>query len=220
MHVHVEVPETIDRVQIMNRLIPFLPLLLALSTSSPFWNGEEGGLHCTRLAVFSEWPRMGLPGLFESQAQFDTFVNRLVGAGVMENGSFLWWLIRPSNKYPTLELRICDSCTRVEDAVSIAALYRCLVRAVRRLPELNLGFGPIERAITAENVWQVQRLGTHAGLIDAATGTVISVAESLEAVLTLVEEDADALGCGKWAGAHARNRGRRLERRSPARDLR
>lgn len=198
MHVHVEVPETQDRVRVMNRLIPFLPLLLALSTSSPFWNGEAGGLCCTRLAVFSEWPRMGLPDLFASQADFDQFVSRLVEAGNMENASFLWWLIRPSNKYPTIEMRICDSCTRVEDAVAIASLYRCLVRAAIRLPALNESIGPLERAIAAENIWQVQRLGTQARFIDSATGALTSVSESLEAVLTLVEDDAAALGCGDW----------------------
>ncbi len=199
MHVHVEIPETIDRVRLMNRLIPFLPLLLALSTSSPFWGGEDGGLRCTRLAVFSEWPRMGLPELFESEAEFDTLVERLVTAGAMENASFLWWLIRPSNKYPTLEMRICDSCTRVEDALAIAALYRCLVHAVARRPDLNAGIGSVERAIAAENIWQAQRLGVRAGFIDAATGAVVSVAAQLDAVLALVEEDATALGCADWA---------------------
>jgi len=198
MHVHVEVPDGTDRVRVMNRLIPFLPLLLALSTSSPFWNGEEAGLHCMRLAVFSEWPRMGLPEIFADEADFDRFVARLVDAGNMENASFLWWLIRPSNKYPTLEMRVCDSSTRVEEAVAIATLYRCLVRAVVRRPDINAGIGPLERAIAAENIWQAQRLGVGARFIDPATGAVLPVGEALEAALALAAEDAEALGCGEW----------------------
>ena len=198
MHVHVEVPENLDRVRLMNRLIPYLPLLLALSTSSPFWCGEEGGLRSTRLAIFSEWPRNGLPDLFADQAAFDAFVKRLVDAGNFENASFLWWLIRPSNKYPTIEMRICDSCTRVEEAVAIAVLYRCLVHAVARRPELNAGIGALERAIAAENIWQAQRHGTKAHFIDPAGGAVVTVAEALDAVLALVAEDADTLGSADW----------------------
>ena len=198
MHVHVEVPDEFDRIRLMNRLIPYLPLLLALSTSSPFWCGEAGGLRSTRLAIFSEWPRNGLPDLFADQPAFDAFVARLVDAGNIENASFLWWLIRPSNKYPTIEMRICDSCTRAEEAVAIAVLYRCLVRAVARRPDLNAGLGALERAIAAENIWQAQRHGTTACFIDAASGAVSPVAAALDATLALIEDDADALGCTAW----------------------
>ena len=198
MHVHVEVPEELDRIRLMNRLIPYLPLLLALSTSSPFWCGEDGGLHSTRLAIFSEWPRNGLPDLFADQAAYDAFVKRLVDAGNLENASFIWWLIRPSDKYPTIEMRICDSCTRVEDAVAIAVLYRCLVHAVARDPALNAGLGALERAIAAENIWQAQRHGTKATFIDAASGKVTSVVDALAATLALVAEDAVALDCAHW----------------------
>ena len=199
MHVHVEVPDALDRVRLMNRLIAYLPLLLALSTSPhQNWCDEDGGMRSTRLAIFSEWPRNGLPDLFEDQAAFDAFVARLVDAGNMENASFLWWLIRPSTKYPTIEMRICDSCTRAEDAVAIATLYRCLVHAVARRPELNAGLGALERAIAAENIWQAQRHGTKARFIDAASGAVSTVVEALDATLALVDEDADALGCAAW----------------------
>ena len=137
--------------------MPFLPLFLALSTSSPYWDGEDAGLKCMRLAVFSEWPRMGLPEAFANEAEFDRYVSRLVEVGNMENASFLWWLIRPSNKFPTLELRICDCCTRVEDAVAIASLYRCLVRAMTR--RTDDAFDAMERAVARENIWQAQRGG-------------------------------------------------------------
>ena len=196
LHVHVEVPPEQDRVRLMHRLVPFLPLFLALSTSSPYWDGEDAGLKCMRLAVFSEWPRMGLPEAFADEAELDRFVGRLVDVGNMENASFLWWLIRPSSKYPTLELRICDCCTRVEDAVAIASLYRCLVRAMTR--QTDVAFNAMERAIARENIWQAQRGGTHARFLDAKTGALKSVADTLDAAAALCEQDAVALGCVEW----------------------
>ena len=199
MHIHVAVPEPGERIALMNRVMPYLPLFLALSTSSPFWRGEDSRLKGFRLAAFSEWPRMGLPELFSEQSQYDRFIARLVDAGVMENASFVWWLIRPSNKYPTLELRVCDSCTRLDDAVAIAALYRSLLAALHRRPAVNAGFGPVERGITAENIWQAQRAGIAARFIDPAGEGTVGVAEMLDAALALCAEEADALGAAAWA---------------------
>lgn len=198
MHVHVSVPQPEARIDLMNRVLPFLPLFYALSTSSPFWHGLDTRLKGFRLAVFSEWPRMGLPELFRDDAEYDRFIARLVEAEAISDASFIWWLIRPSTKYPTLELRICDSCTRVEDAVAIAALYRCLLRAVWRRPTLNAGIGPIERAICAENVWQAQRHGTAARFVDPAEGGRVPLGEALEAAIALCAEDAAALDCTHW----------------------
>ena len=198
MHVHVCVPDPDKRIDLMNRVLPFLPLLYALSTGSPFWQGRNTRLKGFRLAAFSEWPRMGLPEIFRDDDEYDTFVERLVKAEAISDASFVWWLIRPSTKYPTLELRICDSCTLVEDAVAIAALYRCLLRAAWRRPDLNANFGPIEHGVCAENVWQAQQGGTAARFIDAATGARVPVRDALEAALALVAEDADAFGCSGW----------------------
>ena len=195
MHVHVEVPDPDARIGLMNRLTPVLPVFLALSTSSPFWEGRASGLHGFRLAAFSEWPRMGLPEIFPDDAAYRRLVDRLVAGQVMKDASFIWWLIRPSIHYPTIELRISDSCTRVEDAVAIASLYRALVRCAVRRPEFNAGFGAIERAVCAENIWQAQRHGVGARFVDAAGGPPLSVAESLEHLLATVAEDAAALGC-------------------------
>lgn len=204
MHVHVSVPEPDKRIDLMNRVLPFLPLLYALSTGSPFWQGRNTRLKGFRLAAFSEWPRMGLPEIFADDAQYDRFVERLVKAEAITDASFVWWLIRPSSKYPTLEMRVCDSCTRVDDAVAIAALYRCLLHAVWRRPEVNAGFGPIEHGVCAENVWQAQQGGTAARFVDAATGQRVPVRDVLEAALDLCAEDAMALDCGGWV-AHTRD---------------
>ncbi len=198
MHVHVSVPDPSKRIDLMNRVLAYLPLLYALSTGSPFWQGRDTRLKGFRLAAFSEWPRMGLPEIFRDDAEYDAFVGRLVKAEAISDASFVWWLIRPSTKYPTLELRVCDSCTRVDDAVAIAALYRCLLHAVWRRPELNASFGPIEHGVCAENIWQAQQGGTAAWFVDAATGARVSLRDALEAALDLCAEDADELGCARW----------------------
>ncbi|WP_288586384.1 carboxylate-amine ligase [uncultured Methylobacterium sp.] len=195
MHVHVEVARPDDRVDLMNRLLPFLPALLALSVSSPFWEGRDTGLAGYRLSVFGEMPRTGLPDLFASTAEFERFVSVMKAAGAIEDASFLWWHLRPSIRYPTLELRIADSCTRVEDAVAIASLYRCLVRAAERRPDLNAALDGVARAVIRENLWRAQRDGVRAALIDAEAGRAVPFREAIEGLLSLVAEDAAALGC-------------------------
>lgn len=195
MHVHVEVPRPEGRVDLMNRLLPYMPLLLALSTSSPFWQGRNTGLAGYRLSAFGEMPRTGLPDLFGSMEEFDRYVGTMTRAGAIADASFLWWTLRPSVRYPTLELRVADSCTRVEDTLAIAALYRCLVRHADRQPNLNRGLTGASRAIASENLWRAQRDGVRANLINEEAGVAVPFASHLDAVLALVAEDADALGC-------------------------
>ncbi len=200
MHVHVEVPQPEERVDLMNRLLPYMPLLLALSASSPFWQGKDTGLAAYRLSVWGEMPRTGLPDLFRDAADYERYVATMVRSGAIADASFLWWTLRPSNHFPTLELRVADSCTRLEDTLSIAALYRCLVRLAVRRPELNRGQTGTARAITSENLWRAQRDGIHASFLDAGGGEVVPLATQLEAVIALVAEDADALGCALAVG--------------------
>ena len=195
MHVHVEVPDLEVRVDIMNRIQPYLPLLLALSTSSPFWQAQRTGLLGYRLAAYRELPRTGLPDLFESAADYQRYVDTLVAARAIQDSSYLWWVIRPSRKHPTLELRVADSCTRVEDTIAIAALYRCLVRRLSLDKTLNVGRTGASRAITDENCWRAQRYGIHGSFVDEATKRARPVAEVLDEVHDLVAEDARALDC-------------------------
>jgi carboxylate-amine ligase len=201
LHVHVEVARPEDRVGLMNRLLPYLPLLLALSASSPFWQGMATGLAAYRLSVFGEMPRSGLPELFAGRAEYDRFIEVMTRSGAIPDQSYVWWVVRPSLRYPTLELRIADSCTRLDDAIAIAALWRCLVRLAERRPELNAGIDGIWRGVAAENLWRAQRDGIRAELIDAATGGTAPVAARLEELLALVAEDAAALGCTAEAEA-------------------
>jgi carboxylate-amine ligase len=197
-HIHVSAPEPDARVGLMNRLIPYLPLFYALSVASPFWQGQDTGLKGFRPSAFSEWPRMGVPELFADQDEYRRYVTLMVDAGVIRDSSFLWWHIRPSEHYPTIELRICDAAPTVEDAVAIAALYQALLRCASRLPSLNGGVGPVDRAVCISNIWQVQQFGRDAKLIDTSTGDTRTVADLLEKVLELVAEDADTLGSTGW----------------------
>ena len=140
-------------------------------------------------------PRTGLPDLFADADDFDRYVATLVGAKVIPDASFLWWTLRPSIRYPTLELRVADSCTRLADVLTVAALYRCLVRLLVSRPELNRGVTGASRGIAAENMWRVQRYGVKATLIEEGRDEAVPFAERLDALLAQVAEDADALGC-------------------------
>jgi glutamate---cysteine ligase / carboxylate-amine ligase len=195
MHVHVEVPGSSDPIDLMNRLMPYLPLLLALSASSPFWQGRNTGLAAYRLSVWGELPRTGLPETFADTDEYERFVDLMVRTGAIKDASFLWWAIRPSRKYPTLELRVADSCTSLDTSIAIAALYRCLVRFAVRNPDLNKGLTGASRAIVTENLWRAQRYGVRATFIDEHQSRAIPCAEFLRTLTGQLAEDADALGC-------------------------
>ncbi|WP_374467688.1 carboxylate-amine ligase [Ferrovibrio sp.] len=203
LHVHVEITDPHVRIDVMNRILPFLPVLLALSTSSPFWRKHATGLMGYRLAAYDELPRTGIPDFFVNLADYNSFIDTLVSSGVIEDASHVWWAIRPSLRFPTLELRIADSCTHLEDTLCIAAIYRCLVRALRRLPDLNGIWRNHTRLLIEENRWRAQRYGTTEGLIDFNARRVVPFADIIEAMLALIAEDAEALGCMTEV-AHAR----------------
>jgi len=195
MHVHVEVPDLDARINLIMRLTPYLPLLLALSTSSPFWQGHLTGLSGYRLAAYDELPRTGLPELFRTKEDYDEYVGALVGAKVIPDASYIWWALRPSLPNPTVELRVADSCTRLDDAVAIAALFRCLVRALDRNRGINTGFDRVGRAVTAENKWRAQRYGIAATFVDAFTRAPITIEQWLGQVRAFIAEDVEAFGC-------------------------
>jgi len=193
MHVHVEMPDPDERVDIMCRMLPYLPLFLALSTSSPFWQARRTGLKGYRLAAYDELPRTGVPELFRTKDEFDAYVAALVRAGVMEDSSYVWWAIRPSLKHPTLELRAPDCCTLVEDTIAIAALYRTIARHLYSNPWRNFDLNAVSRAIVVENKWRAQRYGVH-GTFVTEEGAV-TVGEMLERVIEETAADAAALDC-------------------------
>ncbi|WP_371344876.1 carboxylate-amine ligase [Ancylobacter sp. IITR112] len=194
MHVHVELPDADQRIDVMRRILPYLPVFVALSTSSPFWESKRTGLMGYRLAAYDELPRTGLPELFESAKDYQDYIDALVAARAIRDSSYVWWTIRPSEKHPTLELRAPDSCTRVEDSVAIAALYRALVRHLVRNPRLNAGIDPVERAIAAENKWRAQRYGVHGSFVDRRAREAVPVAQAVEELIDQLTDDAEALG--------------------------
>jgi carboxylate-amine ligase len=193
MHVHVEFPQPERRVDVMARMLPYLPLFIALATSSPFWGGRATGLKGYRLAAYDELPRTGLPELFRTNAEYDSYVEAMVGSGAMPDSSHLWWAIRPSRKYPTLELRAPDCCTRLNDTIAIASLYRVLARYLYSHAPHNAELNVVDRAIAVENKWRAQRYGVQGTFVSRSGG--IAVGELLDRVLALVAADADALGC-------------------------
>jgi carboxylate-amine ligase len=193
MHVHVEVPDPDSRIDVMNRMIPYLPVLLALSTSSPFWRSQPSGLKGYRLTAYDELPRTGMPELFRSMQDYDSYVSALVCSGAIPNATHVWWAMRPSDKYPTLELRATDCCTRLEDALAIASLYRCLVRYLCRRPFVNANLDQVDRAIAVENKWRAQRYGVEASF--ASSAGAISITEMLACILDEISLDAEALRC-------------------------
>jgi len=192
LHVHVELPDPDERIDVMYRMLPYLPLFLALSTSSPFWQARRTGLKGYRLAAYDELPRSGVPELFRTRAEFDAYVSALVRAGIIEDSSFIWWAIRPSLLNPTLELRIPDSCTLVEDAIAIAALYRTIARHLCANRWCNANLTAVGRALIVENKWQAQRNGVQA--VFATENGPVTVAEMLETVIDQTAADAAALG--------------------------
>lgn len=195
LHVHVGIPEGIDRVALMNRMMPWTPLFLAVSTSSPFWGGRRTGLLSYRQAAYDEWPRSGIPDEFRDETEYASFVDLLAHCGALRDGSDLWWALRPSARYRTLELRIADACTRVEDALAIAAAFRCLVRAHIRRPELGIDRTALARRVIDENRWRAKRHGTLATFIDACSGEAVALPALLSNMVGLVAEDADSLRC-------------------------
>lgn len=193
MHVHVQLAEPEKRFGVMRAMIPYLPLFIALSASSPFWNGADSGLRGYRLAAYSELPRTGIPESFESQSEYDEYVAALVKSGVMPDESHVWWAIRPSSRHPTLELRAPDVCTNVEDTVAIACLYRALACYLGERPELARQVSRVDRAIAVENKWRAQRYGTHT--IFVSKDGPVEIHEVLGQIIDLVRDDAERLHC-------------------------
>lgn len=195
MHVHVGIDDDEFRADLLNQASYFLPHLLALSTSSPFWRGENTGLKSYRLSVFDELPRTGLPGHFDTMTEYQRHVDILVKVGVIPDASMLWWDLRPSAKFPTLEMRITDMCTRLKDATAIAALYQCILRMLYRLRRGNQRWRNYSNMLVNENRWRAQRYGIDEGMIDFGRGEMLPFTQLLGELMDIISEDAEALDC-------------------------
>ncbi|MEO0371390.1 MAG: carboxylate-amine ligase [Pseudomonadota bacterium] len=194
MHVHVGVDDPDKRIDLMTQQMYFLPHLLALSCSSPFWQGRDTGLHSYRLTVFDNLPRTGLPPMLGSFSEFERSVQVLTDLGVIEDSSKIWWDLRPSSKFPTLETRICDVQPALEDTLTLAALIQALTRMLYRLAKKNQRWRIYDRFLVDENRWRAQRYGTSKGLIDLGRREIVSMPDLMEEMIDLLGEDAEACG--------------------------
>jgi carboxylate-amine ligase len=195
MHVHVGIEDRELRLDLMNQVTYFLPHLLAMSTSSPFWHGVETGLKSYRMSVFYSLPRTGLPQQFSSWAEYERHVAVLVDAGLIEDATKLWWDVRPSARYPTIEMRIADVCTRMEDGIAIAALFQSLLAMLFRRRSENQRWRSYADMLVSENTWRAQRYGVEGSLMDFGRGVLVPYADLVEEVIGLVRQDAIELGC-------------------------
>ncbi len=195
MHVHVGIESPALRIDLINQLSYFLPHLLAMSASSPFWMGQDTGLASYRLTVFDNLPRTGLPPQLNSWAEFERMTGALVDLGIIEDSSKIWWDLRPSSRFPTLETRICDVPTRLEHTLTIAALAQCFTRMLWRLAAKNQRWRIYDSMLIGENRWRAQRYGLNEGMIDFGQREIVPFSMLADEMVDLLGEDADALGC-------------------------
>jgi len=196
MHIHVAVDDPDKAVQVVNGLLPHLAPLLALSASSPFWRGEPTGLASSRQIVFSAFPRSGPPPRFRDYADYAAVVGQLERTGCIADYTHIWWDIRPHPKWGTVEVRICDAVTRVEDAVAIAAYCQAVVKAICDRYDAGEEIPTYHRILTSENKWLAARYGLDAPIMDLATGSRIRVpiAKLVRRTLRALEPHARELG--------------------------
>ncbi len=195
MHVHVGIEPKDMRIDLMGQFAYFLPHLLAMSCSSPFWQGQDTGLASYRLTVFDNLPRTGLPPNLSSWSEYERSVQAIIDTGAIQDSSKIWWDLRPSSRFPTLETRICDNSPRMEHTLTLAAIIQCLTRMLWRLRKKNQRWRVYENFLVGENRWRAQRYGMSEGLIDFGIGKVVPFAYLLDELIELLAEDAEALDC-------------------------
>jgi carboxylate-amine ligase len=197
LHVHVGVADLDRRIHIMNAARYFLPHVLALTTSSPFWMGHNTGLKSYRSEVFKQFPRTDIPDHFDSYASFQRYVDLLVKTGCINDGKKIWWDLRPHPIFPTLEFRICDIPTRVDDTVAIAALFQAIVAKLTKLIEKNLGFRLYRRMLIQENKWRAVRWGIDGKMIDFGKQKEVPTRDLILELLDFVDDVVDELDSRK-----------------------
>ncbi len=197
MHVHIGIPDPDLRIDLMNQMTYFTPHIFALSTSSPFWLGRYTGLKSYRTVIFEDLPRTGIPERFNSMQDYNRYVNTLVKTGCLEDPTKIWWDIRPHPKFPTLEFRMCDCVTKVDDVIAIAALIQAVVAKLIKLRKNNQTWRIYRRGFIAENKWRAIRDGLEGKMIDFGKEEAVPVRFLTEELLELVDDVVDELGSRK-----------------------
>ena len=197
LHVHVGIKDRALAIQIMNEALYFLPHMLALSTNSPFWLGRNTGLKSFRTKVFDRFPRTGMPEYFETPAEFDDFVRILVSTNCIDNGKKIWWDVRPHPFFETIEFRVCDVPMRLNETVTLAALFQAICVKLYRLRQQNLGWRRYRRALILENKWRASRYGIDGKMIDFGKQVEVPFRELIAEMLEFVDDVVDELGSRK-----------------------
>ena len=195
MHVHIGLDDDELRIDLMNQVSYFLPHILALSASSAFWQGRDTGLASYRLTVFDNLPRTGLPPRLASWSDYRRSVDTLINCGLIEDTTKIWWDVRPAHRFPTLEVRICDTAPRLDHAISIAAIVQCVMRMLWRLRTQNQRWRIYEAFLINENRWRAQRYGLQSELIDFGLGKLVPYSDLFDELIEVLSPDAEALGC-------------------------
>jgi len=197
MHVHVGMPNNDVAIELMNVVRYFLPHILALSTSSPFWMGRRTGFKSYRSAVFSNFPRTSIPPSFTSYSEFESYINLLINTGSIDNGKKIWWDLRPHPTFNTLEYRVADICTRVDECIALAALMQAIVVKVYSMFEQNMTFRVYRRALIIEHNWRAQRYGLDGKLIDFGKRAEVDAKALMYELVEFVDDVVDRLGSRK-----------------------
>ncbi|MDX2029726.1 MAG: carboxylate-amine ligase [Blastocatellia bacterium] len=194
MHVHVGMKDREAAIAVMNAARYMLPHVYALSTSSPFWIGRNTGMKSYRYEVFKQFPRTGIPDYFNSVSEFDNYVNLLIKTGCIDNGKKIWWDVRPHPFFPTLEFRICDIPSKVDETIAIAALFQAITAKLYKLYRQNMGFRLYRRALIEENRWRAARYGLDGKLIDFGKREEVPTRKLIQELLEFVDDVVDELG--------------------------
>jgi carboxylate-amine ligase len=194
LHVHVGIPNRESAIHVMNQARYFLPHLYSLSVNSPFWVGQDTGLKGYRLKVFERFPRTGIPDAFESLSEYEDFCKLLVKTGCIDNPKKIWWDIRLHPFFDTLEMRVCDAQSRVDDTLALAALVQAVIAKLYKLLRHNTTFRVYRRRLLDENRWRASRYGIEGKLIDFGRETEVETRSLLNELLEFVSTEVDELG--------------------------
>jgi len=197
LHVHVGIPDRDVAIHVMNQARYFLPHIYALSVNSPFWVGQDTGLKGYRLKVFERFPRTGIPDAFESLSEYEDYCKLLVKTGCVDNAKKIWWDIRLHPFFDTLEVRVCDAQSRVDDTLAIAALIQAVIAKLHKLLRQNITFRVYRRRLLDENRWRASRYGIDGKLIDFGKETEIETRSLLNELLDFISTEVNELSTQK-----------------------
>ena len=197
LHVHVGIPDRYVAIHVMNQARYFLPHLFALSANSPFWVGRDTGFKGYRLKVFERFPRTGIPDAFDSLSEYEDYLKLLVKTNCVDNAKKIWWDIRLHPFFDTLEVRICDAQSRVDDTIALAAMIQAIIYKLHKLQRQNLTFRIYRRRLIDENRWRASRYGLSGKLIDFGTENEVDERELIHEMLDFVAREVDELGSAR-----------------------